>query len=114
MAERLAQEVEDDDGAIRAAELTLQELASIAGLAQENMNRAAGWRFLEIGRRVERSDERESDSRAGGVIAGRGPEVGGGTLEQERKGEDQDDHTDFRSGQTVAYVGVSLCTQERC
>jgi uncharacterized circularly permuted ATP-grasp superfamily protein/uncharacterized alpha-E superfamily protein len=55
MAERLAQEVEDDDGAIRAAELTLQELASIAGLAQENMNRAAGWRFLEIGRRVERS-----------------------------------------------------------
>ena len=55
MAERLAQEVEDDDGVIRAAELTLQELASFAGLAQENMNRAAGWRFLEIGRRVERS-----------------------------------------------------------
>jgi uncharacterized circularly permuted ATP-grasp superfamily protein/uncharacterized alpha-E superfamily protein len=55
MVERLAQEVEDDDGVIRAAELTLQELASFAGLAQENMNRAAGWRFLEMGRRVERS-----------------------------------------------------------
>jgi uncharacterized circularly permuted ATP-grasp superfamily protein/uncharacterized alpha-E superfamily protein len=55
MTERLAQEVEDDDGVIRAAELTLQELASFAGLAQENMNRAAGWRFLEMGRRVERS-----------------------------------------------------------
>jgi uncharacterized alpha-E superfamily protein len=55
MVERLAQEVEDDDGVVRAAELTLQELASFAGLAQENMNRAAGWRFLEIGRRVERS-----------------------------------------------------------
>jgi uncharacterized alpha-E superfamily protein len=55
MAERLAQEVEDDDGVIRAAELSLQELASFAGLAQENMNRAAGWRFLEMGRRVERS-----------------------------------------------------------
>ena len=37
-----------------AAELTLQDLASFAGLAQENMNRAAGWRFLEMGRRVER------------------------------------------------------------
>jgi uncharacterized circularly permuted ATP-grasp superfamily protein/uncharacterized alpha-E superfamily protein len=55
MAERLAQEVEDDDGVISAAELTLQELASFAGLAQENMNRAAGWRFLEIGRRAERA-----------------------------------------------------------
>ena len=53
--ERLAQEVEDDDGVVSAAELTLQELASFAGLAQENMNRAAGWRFLEMGRRVERA-----------------------------------------------------------
>src|SRR5712671_1875377 len=53
MTERLAQEVEDDDGVVSAAELTLQELASFAGLAQENMNRAAGWRFLEMGRRAE-------------------------------------------------------------
>src|ERR1700761_7769127 len=42
MTERLAQEVEDDDGVVSAAELTLQELASFAGLAQENMNRAGG------------------------------------------------------------------------
>src|ERR1700681_4720396 len=55
MAERLAQEVDDDDGIVSAAELTLQELASFAGLAQENMNRAAGWRFLEMGRRAERA-----------------------------------------------------------
>jgi uncharacterized circularly permuted ATP-grasp superfamily protein/uncharacterized alpha-E superfamily protein len=55
MAERLAREVDDDDGVIVAAELTLQELASFAGLAQENMNRAAGWRFLEMGRRAERA-----------------------------------------------------------
>ena len=55
MTERLAQEVEDDDGVVSAAELTLQELASFAGLAQENMNRAAGWRFLEMGRRAERA-----------------------------------------------------------
>jgi uncharacterized circularly permuted ATP-grasp superfamily protein/uncharacterized alpha-E superfamily protein len=55
MTERLAQEVEEDDGVVSAAELTLQELASFAGLAQENMNRAAGWRFLEMGRRAERA-----------------------------------------------------------
>ena len=55
MVERLGEEVEDDDGVISAAELTLQELASFAGLAQENMNRAAGWRFLEMGRRAERA-----------------------------------------------------------
>lgn len=55
MADRLAHEVEEDDDVVSAAELTLQELASFAGLAQENMNRAAGWRFLEIGRRAERA-----------------------------------------------------------
>ena len=55
MTERLAREAEDDDGVMIAAELTLQELASFAGLAQENMNRAAGWRFLEMGRRAERA-----------------------------------------------------------
>jgi uncharacterized circularly permuted ATP-grasp superfamily protein/uncharacterized alpha-E superfamily protein len=55
MVERLGEEVDDDDGVISAAELTLQELASFAGLAQENMNRAAGWRFLEMGRRAERA-----------------------------------------------------------
>jgi uncharacterized circularly permuted ATP-grasp superfamily protein/uncharacterized alpha-E superfamily protein len=55
MTARLAEEVEDDDGVLSAAELTLQELASFAGLAQENMNRAAGWRFLDMGRRAERA-----------------------------------------------------------
>ena len=55
MVERLAVQVDDDDGVVSAAELTLQELASFAGLAQENMNRAAGWRFLDMGRRVERA-----------------------------------------------------------
>ena len=55
MTERLAYEVDDDDGVVSAAELTLQELASFAGLAQENMNRAAGWRFLDMGRRAERA-----------------------------------------------------------
>ena len=55
MSERLAWEIDDDDGVVSTAELILRELASFAGLAQENMNRAAGWRFLEMGRRVERA-----------------------------------------------------------
>jgi uncharacterized circularly permuted ATP-grasp superfamily protein/uncharacterized alpha-E superfamily protein len=55
MSERLASEIEDDDGVISTAELILRELASFAGLAQENMNRAAGWRFLDMGRRAERA-----------------------------------------------------------
>jgi uncharacterized circularly permuted ATP-grasp superfamily protein/uncharacterized alpha-E superfamily protein len=55
MTTRLAEEVEDDDSVLSAAELTLQELASFAGLAQENMNRAAGWRCLDMGRRAERA-----------------------------------------------------------
>ncbi len=33
----------------------LQIVAAFSGLAQENMNRLNGWRFLEIGRRIERA-----------------------------------------------------------
>ncbi|KIZ44880.1 MULTISPECIES: circularly permuted type 2 ATP-grasp protein [Rhodopseudomonas] len=55
MSEQLERKVDDEDGVVSAAELTLQELASFSGLAQENMNRAAGWRFLKMGRRVERA-----------------------------------------------------------
>jgi len=33
----------------------LRIIASFSGLAQENMSRLAGWRFLEIGRRIERA-----------------------------------------------------------
>ena len=40
--------------ALRQIEDALQHLAGLSGLAQENMNRVAGWRFLDIGRRVER------------------------------------------------------------
>lgn len=32
----------------------LRSLAAFSGLAQENMNRLTGWRFLELGRRLER------------------------------------------------------------
>ena len=37
------------------AERALGHLAALAGLAHENMNHAAGWRFLDMGRRVERA-----------------------------------------------------------
>jgi len=33
----------------------LRIIASFSGLAQENMNRLGGWRFLELGRRIERA-----------------------------------------------------------
>jgi uncharacterized circularly permuted ATP-grasp superfamily protein/uncharacterized alpha-E superfamily protein len=36
------------------AEAALQALSTLSGLAQENMNRVAGWRFLDMGRRIER------------------------------------------------------------
>lgn len=39
---------------LRLANRALQTMASLSGLAQENMNRVAGWRFLDIGRRIER------------------------------------------------------------
>jgi uncharacterized alpha-E superfamily protein len=39
---------------LEMAEHALRIIAAFSGLAQENMNRLSGWRFLEIGRRIER------------------------------------------------------------
>jgi uncharacterized circularly permuted ATP-grasp superfamily protein/uncharacterized alpha-E superfamily protein len=36
-------------------EMALRIVASFSGLAQENMSQLAGWRFLELGRRIERA-----------------------------------------------------------
>ncbi|MBO0734553.1 MAG: circularly permuted type 2 ATP-grasp protein, partial [Methylocapsa sp.] len=36
------------------ADAALQTIAAISGLAQENMNRGAGWRIFDSGRRIER------------------------------------------------------------
>ncbi|PSC03918.1 hypothetical protein SLNSH_16770 [Alsobacter soli] len=36
------------------ADQALRVMAAFSGLVQENMNRLSGWRFLEIGRRIER------------------------------------------------------------
>ena len=40
--------------AFEVADSALKTLAAFSGLSQENMVRGAGWRFLDIGRRLER------------------------------------------------------------
>lgn len=42
------------DDSLPLVEQALKILAALAGLSLENMNRSAGWRFLEMGRRLER------------------------------------------------------------
>lgn len=41
--------------AFERADAALRTIAAISGLAQENMNRGAGWRLFEAGRRIERA-----------------------------------------------------------
>ncbi|WP_428032618.1 circularly permuted type 2 ATP-grasp protein [Ancylobacter sp.] len=41
--------------AYERADRALRALAAFSGLASENMNRLAGWRFLDLGRRIERA-----------------------------------------------------------
>ena len=47
--------VHPGDDATRAMTVLLRKLAGFSGLLHENMYRFAGWRFLEIGRRLERA-----------------------------------------------------------
>lgn len=42
--------------AIELLDTLVLDLAAFSGMEQENMTRGHGWRFLEIGRRIERSD----------------------------------------------------------
>jgi uncharacterized circularly permuted ATP-grasp superfamily protein/uncharacterized alpha-E superfamily protein len=42
--------------AIEVLDTIVLDLAAFSGMEQENMTRGHGWRFLEIGRRIERSD----------------------------------------------------------
>jgi len=49
-AENLISEAE----ALEQIEAALRLLAALSGLTHENMNRSAGWRFLDMGRRIER------------------------------------------------------------
>jgi uncharacterized alpha-E superfamily protein len=43
-----------ESAGLEQVEAALQGLSTLSGLTQENMNRVAGWRFLDMGRRVER------------------------------------------------------------
>lgn len=50
-----AAELSSEAEALQQTETALRCLAALSGLAQENMNRVAGWRFLDMGRRLERA-----------------------------------------------------------
>jgi len=52
---RFASDVAPGDDATRAMTVILRKLAGFSGLLGENMYRFTGWRFLEIGRRLERA-----------------------------------------------------------
>ncbi|WP_236899331.1 circularly permuted type 2 ATP-grasp protein [Devosia sp. SL43] len=54
-AQRFAKKIEPGDDATRAMTVLLRKLAGFSGLVHENMYRFAGWRFLELGRRLERA-----------------------------------------------------------
>ncbi|MET0437672.1 MAG: alpha-E domain-containing protein, partial [Devosia sp.] len=54
-AQRFATRIGTGDDATRAMTVLLRKLAGFSGLVHENMYRFAGWRFLEIGRRLERA-----------------------------------------------------------
>jgi uncharacterized circularly permuted ATP-grasp superfamily protein/uncharacterized alpha-E superfamily protein len=54
-AQRFATRIEPGDDATRAMTVLLRKLAGFSGLVHENMYRFAGWRFLELGRRLERA-----------------------------------------------------------
>jgi len=51
---RFAEHVAPGDDAAHAMTVILRKLAGFSGLVHENMYRFTGWRFLEIGRRIER------------------------------------------------------------
>lgn len=53
-ARRFSHKIKPGDDATRAMTVLLRKLAGFSGLVHENMYRFAGWRFLEIGRRLER------------------------------------------------------------
>ncbi len=44
-----------ESAVIERIEAALRIVSSLSGLAQENMTQLAGWRFLELGRRIERA-----------------------------------------------------------
>ena len=54
-ARRMAERVEPGEDAARAVGALLRKLSGFSGLVHENMYRFLGWRFLELGRHIERA-----------------------------------------------------------
>jgi uncharacterized circularly permuted ATP-grasp superfamily protein/uncharacterized alpha-E superfamily protein len=54
-ARRMAQQVSPGDDAARAMSVLLRKITGFSGLVHENMYRFTGWRFLSIGRSLERA-----------------------------------------------------------
>jgi uncharacterized alpha-E superfamily protein len=54
-ARRMADRVEPGTDAARAVGALLRKLSGFSGLVHENMYRFLGWRFLELGRHIERA-----------------------------------------------------------
>jgi uncharacterized circularly permuted ATP-grasp superfamily protein/uncharacterized alpha-E superfamily protein len=52
--ERLEDESQDVDALIAALDNLVGVIAAFGGMVSENMTRGSGWRFLDIGRRIER------------------------------------------------------------
>lgn len=55
MSRRLASSTGNVDVLLALLDDTIRMVATVAGLSQENMTRGAGWRFLDLGRRLERA-----------------------------------------------------------
>ena len=52
----MAETIRPGDDAVRAMSVLLRKTAGFTGLVHENMYRFSGWRFLSIGRALERAD----------------------------------------------------------
>ncbi len=55
-ARNMTETAEAGDDAARAMAVLVRKIAGFAGLVHENMHRSSGWRFLTIGRALERAD----------------------------------------------------------
>ncbi|MBV9833998.1 MAG: circularly permuted type 2 ATP-grasp protein [Alphaproteobacteria bacterium] len=55
MSRRIAASTGNVDVLLALLDDTIRMVATVAGLSQENMTRGAGWRFLDLGRRLERA-----------------------------------------------------------
>lgn len=109
-AARMARTVSPGDDAAHAARILLRKIAGLSGLTHENMYRFDGWRFLTIGRALERASNladllartMTDDAPAGALDFA--VEVADSTLSHRRR---------YPMLTTVASVGSILLTDAR-